>query len=237
MKIALLSDIHGNYIALETTLKHAENIGVNYFIILGDLIGYYHQAEKVVDKIKSLPGIVIQGNHERLLQKVLNGELSIEELTEKYGEGHKIAMQSIKREELEWLISLPFEKDVIIDNISIKLCHGAPGKPDYYIYPDLEQTTFLEFCDDAYDFIFIGHTHYPFIFNNGNCTLINVGSVGQSKDVGGLATWGVLDTYNKTYMPYRTPYDLNHFEQEVKSINNRNQKYLLSVLKRNRYDN
>ena len=55
-------------------------------------------------------------------------------------------MQSIKREELEWLISLPFEKDVIIDNISMKLCHGAPGKPDYYIYPDLEQTTFWNFA-------------------------------------------------------------------------------------------
>ena len=236
MKIAVLSDIHGNYLALEAVLKHADNIGINYYLILGDLVGYYHQADQVVDKVKSLPGIIIQGNHERILKKIQNGEFDIEKITQKYGEGHKIALQRINMEDLEWLFNLPIERDIVIDNISMKLCHGAPGNPDYYLYPDLKQDSLVRFCSEDYDFIFTGHSHYPFIYANGKCILINVGSVGQSKDIGGLATWGVLDTSNKTYMQYRTPYNIEQLKYEVKNSNNSNQNYLLSVLDRNRYD-
>ena len=236
MKIAILSDIHGNSHALKATLEHANKLGVEYFFVLGDLIGYYLQPGKVVSTIMSLPGIAIQGNHERLIEKIINSKLKIEEVNEKYGEGHQIALQTLKETEINWLINLEKEKDIIIDGISIKLCHGAPGYPDEYLYPDISQHKLLQFCNKEYDYIFTGHTHYPFFFFHNNCAIVNVGSVGQSKDIGGLASWGLLDTSNKTYIPYRTPYKVDRLIKEIINSRNSNMDYLVSVLKRNRID-
>lgn len=236
MKIAILSDIHGNNHALEAVLEHTNNLNVEHFFILGDLIGYYLQPEKIVKTIMSLPSVVIQGNHERIIAKVIKNELEIEEVNEKYGEGHQIALQTLEAEEINWLINLDEEKDIIVDGISIKLCHGAPGGPDEYLYPDISQHKLLQFCNSEYDYIFTGHTHYPFFFFYNNCAIVNVGSVGQSKDIGGVASWGILDTSNKTYIPYRTPYKVDGLIKEIIDSENSNMDYLVSVLKRNRYD-
>lgn len=236
MKIAILSDIHGNNHALEAMLEHANKLNVENFFILGDLIGYYLQPEKVVKTIMSLPGVVIQGNHERIIAKVIKNELEIEEVNRKYGEGHLITLQTLKEEEINWLINLEKEKDIFVDGISIKLCHGAPGSADEYLYPDSSQQKLLQYCNEDYDYIFTGHTHYPFFFTSNNCAIINVGSVGQSKDIGGIASWGLLDTTNKTYIPYKTPYKVDKLISEIKESGNSNADYLVSVLKRNRID-
>lgn len=236
MRIAIISDIHGNITALDAMLKHAQYLGVSKYFVLGDLVGYYQQPEKVINKIKQLDAIVIQGNHERMLKKVILGELSINELTKKYGEGHQIAMERINEDDLYWLINLPIERDINIGKLTIKLCHGAPNKPDAYIYPDADSTTLLGICNSKYDFIFMGHTHYPFIFDNMNCTLINVGSIGLSKDIGGVASWGFLDTSNRTFVHYRTPYNIDNIIDDIMKSNNRRKEYLISALKRNRFD-
>lgn len=237
MKIGVLSDIHGNITALNAVIKHAQGLNVDAYFILGDLVGYYPKSGKVVRCIRNLSNtIVIQGNHERLLMEVVDGTTNIEKLNEKYGEGHEIALRELGVNELEWLRSLPVEKDIVVDDISIKLCHGAPGNPNLYLYPDTSQEILNKLCIENLDFIFIGHSHYPFVTSKNNCVLINVGSVGMSKDVGGLASWGVLDTSNRTYIPYRTPYNIDGVISEIINGENSNTDYLVSVLKRNRYD-
>ena len=237
MKIGILSDIHGNNDALDAVLKHAKKLKVETFFILGDLVGYYLGPEKVVQRIRNLTNaITIQGNHERMIKQVLNGIIDIQELNNKYGEGHQLALQRLSLEELDWLVKLPIEKNEVIDGVSMKLCHGAPGHPDLYLYPDTNQEVLAKLSKGDFDFIFVGHSHYPFITSQNNCALINVGSVGMSKDVGGVASWGILDTSNRVYIPYRTPYNIDGLISEIINGENSNVDYLVSVLKRNRYD-
>lgn len=236
MKIGILSDIHGNYYALSAVLNHAKLLGIDHYYILGDLIGYYSNPIEVIKKIRSLKATVIRGNHEDLITKVINKEIKIKELTEKYGEGHEVAIKEMCEKDLEWLIQLPAEKEIYVDNISIKLCHGSPGNTDYYLYPNSQLNILKSFCNNNFDYIFMGHTHYPLIFKYENCSLINVGSVGQSKDIGGLASWGMLDTKNNVYIPYRTPYKVKSLIDDIEKNGNSNKEYLISVLKRNRLD-
>ncbi|KAA0966782.1 metallophosphoesterase family protein [Sporosarcina sp. ANT_H38] len=237
MRIGILSDIHGNIDALNAVLKHAEKLKVETFFILGDLVGYYLDPEKVIQRIRTLSNTTtIQGNHERFLIQVLNGTKDIHELNNKYGEGHQLALQKLNAGELDWLAELPIEKNMMFDGLSIKLCHGAPGHPDMYLYPDTKKEIMIELFNEEHDFIFVGHSHYPFIIPRNNCVLINVGSVGMSKDVGGLASWGLLDTSNRTFIPHRTPYNTDRLANAITNSENLNSDYLVSLLTRNRYD-
>lgn len=236
MKVAVFSDVHANLPAFEAMIAHARAIGVERFLNLGDMVGYYPQPREVVERARALPGWAIQGNHERFLRDVRTGSLDLDELTAKYGDGHRIALAEVAPDDLDWLVGLPAERDVELDGLALKLCHGAPGSPDRYVYPDTDAEQLRALCDDAFDFVFAGHTHYPFVFGAGRCTLVNVGSVGQSKDIGGLAAWGMLDTSNRAFVQFRTPYDLALVEKAVGRTPNRNAAYLLSVLDRHRYD-
>lgn len=237
MRIAVFSCIHGNLPALKAVLEHAETLQVNHFFILGDLIGYYLNPKEVIEEISNIENKdVIQGNHERFIDKVLNNEMQIEVLNKRYGEGHYKAIKTLTNSQIDWLRYLPKEKDIVVDGLQVKLCHGAPENPDKYLYPTTEKTTLKNNCIEGYDFIFIGHSHYPFNYTHNGCHLINVGSAGMSKDIGSLASWGILDTENRVYIPCRTPYTVTTVENDLEESCNSNKKYLFSVHRRNRLD-
>ena len=82
MKIAILADIHANAEALEIVLKKAKQKNVTFFMIAGDLIGYYYQPSQVLSMIQSLNCLVIKGNHEDIF---LNGKFKASEFKFKIG--------------------------------------------------------------------------------------------------------------------------------------------------------
>ena len=59
--------------------------------------------------------------------------------------------------------------------------------PYYYLYPNTDKKILNKTGDTDADFVFVGHSHHPFMHKNDNI-LINVGSVGQSRQRGGLQT-------------------------------------------------
>ena len=66
MRIAFLSDIHGNDIAIEAVLDHIEqNGGVDTYWILGDLVAIGHAPIRVMEILRDLPAEIIRGNTER----------------------------------------------------------------------------------------------------------------------------------------------------------------------------
>ena len=72
MKVALISDIHANFYALETVVQDLDKECVESVIVAGDLIGYYYWPHKVVDLIMSDSRFFcIRGNHERMFKEAL----------------------------------------------------------------------------------------------------------------------------------------------------------------------
>ena len=232
MKIGVISDIHGNHYALEDVLKSARKEGIEKFLVLGDIVGYYYHPEIVLSLLSEWDYEIIKGNHEVLLQDLKENRIDAKVLKDKYGSGHEQALKNIDNETQEWLFSLPVQKSVIIDTVSFQLNHGSPSSIDEYIYPDatVEQ---LEKCDSIdHDFVLIGHSHYSFSFRCANSTLINCGSVGQSRQKGGLAYWVVINTINKSYEIKATPYDTTKLLEEIKGFEIKGEGYSSKILLR-----
>ena len=67
MRIALLSDVHGNRLALDVCLEHADALGVDELVFLGDAVGYLPDAAACVERL-TVEGLACQqGNHEAML--------------------------------------------------------------------------------------------------------------------------------------------------------------------------
>jgi len=231
MKIAIVSDIHGNQVAFKALLQEARSLKVDYFFVLGDIVGYYYHPELIIEWIEEWPHLFIQGNHEMMLSRVIKGKLKEENIRQNYGSGIAQALTNLPPATIEKLTNLPVTENVVIDNVRFQLSHGTPWDRDHYVYPD-SPTTLLERCASyEADFVFLGHTHRPFTFCSGNTVVTNVGSVGQARDKGGFASWVTVDTKNKAMQFHRTAYHIDDILSQI-SVLDPEVPYLREVLQR-----
>ena len=232
MRVAVISDIHGNHYALEKVLLSAKENKVDKLLVLGDIVGYYYSPSKVLSMLSEWDYDLIRGNHEVLLQQVLSGKIEISYLTQKYGSGHQIALDTLSTSELDTLTSAPDKKEIVVDGIKMLMCHGSNWDPNQYLYPDTDTKILGRSTEADVDFVFVGHSHYPFVFENKNNTLINVGSVGQSRKQGGISNWVILDVNDKSFTLQDTSYDVEPLIRDIQKINPE-MDYLTEVLTRN----
>lgn len=221
MKVGIISDIHGNHYALEEVLKESKKIGIEKLLVLGDIVGYYYHPEKVLQMLEQWDCEVIKGNHEVILEELRGGKIDSKTVKKKYGSGHAVALEKLDEEVLEWLISLPVQRSIILDDVSFQLNHGSPWSIDQYLYPDAKVDV-LERCNSAsHDFVLIGHSHYPFSYQCSNSLLINTGSVGQSREKGGSASWAVVNTSNNVFTIKSTTYRTKELIKEVEMFDDK----------------
>lgn len=231
MKIAVISDIHGNYDALVEVLKRARKENVQHLLVLGDIVGYYYHPEKILKLLSDWSFDIIKGNHEKILEDLIIDPSIGESIQLKYGSGHEDAVKKLSNDQIKFLIELPETKSVILDQTSFLMSHGSPWSNDYYIYPDCDKETILK-CDSInHDFVLIGHSHYAFAIKNKNSILINPGSIGQSRQTGGKASWCIIDTLDGSFQFMSTDYCVNNLLFEI-SEKDPKIKYLTEILKR-----
>ena len=203
-RIAVLSDIHGNSVALQAVLQDIRRQSIEECFILGDLIGYYHRPIDVLRLLEAsgLRCSMIRGNHERMLEQALQDSIRI-----KYGHGLEIAARQIPQKRLMELLSLPDRRWEERDGKRFLLCHGSPFDADHYIYPDAGAEEF-DFSEVEADYVLLGHTHYPMIRCGKNFCVINPGSVGQARERGSYADWCIINTKNDVITMRQTQYDI-----------------------------
>lgn len=231
MKVGVISDIHGNDIALRAVLADAVSIGVQHLLILGDVVGYYYNPDKVMEQIDSWAYDIIAGNHEQMMRRSISNEDFLKNVTDKYGSGIEIALQKLNASQLHKLCELPSHKTVIIDDLNFGLYHGSPRDTDEYIYPDTKLNLLNLLSDIDHDYVLMGHTHYPMCTHINNTTLINPGSVGQPRDIGGLASWAMVNTSNRMVVHRRIKFPIEELIKECEKYNPEHE-YLKNVLMR-----
>lgn len=217
MKIAVLSDIHGNNTALEAVLKDINKQNINKILLLGDFVGYYYHPDKVLDLLKDFEVMAIKGNHEEFLRNSILDKQFAKNIYNKYGSGINQAINKLKPEQIEYLINLPEKITLNIDNLTFELCHGSPWDNNFYIYPDSDNSIVEKCTLSGADFVLIGHSHYPFIKEKNNTVIINPGSVGQSRVKGGTANYSIIDTEKKEFSLKETDYKVYDIIDEVKA--------------------
>jgi putative phosphoesterase len=208
MKLALLADIHGNYLALRAVLDAAISSGVERLLVAGDLVGYYFEPFKVWGALNEWDFLAVRGNHENMLEKAYNDPHFLAEVDARYGSGLRVAIKQFPASQLSLLWQLPKAQTIQVDACRIQLCHGSPWDTDQYIYPDAS-TDLLERCATSdHDVVVLGHSHYPMLHEVGRTLVVNPGSVGQPRNRVSGAHWGLLDTDTRTVELRVEPYDM-----------------------------
>jgi len=200
MKIAIISDIHGNDEALTAVLKDIEQQKCDKIFCLGDLAMAGPEPSKVVNKIKEMLKsdnfLLIQGNTD---EKLGIYSQAFEEVLDKnvpvMANAYRADLKALTNEDKEFLANLPEKLEVEENGVRILLCHGSPRKNDENITNDLtvEQVEEMVADTDA-EVIFCGHTHVPcgYATNTGK-TVVNAGSVGRPFAEAPKSCYAIID--------------------------------------------
>jgi putative phosphoesterase len=200
MRIAFLSDVHGNAIALDACLQRLSALSVDATYFLGDAVSYLPAAPEVIDRLKRESIVCQQGNHEQML---LSG--GAPERHDAYR--LELARQQLDEDQLRQLAAWPIRRELICGHRKLLLVHGSPAAPlGGYVYPD---TDLAAFGDLAYDAVVMGHTHRPFVREHGGKLFVNVGSVGLPRDHGNLAAFALYDDEAHSFEIIRVPLDVD----------------------------
>jgi predicted phosphodiesterase len=176
MKIAAVSDIHGNLFALDAVLADIQRRGVNLIVNLGDIVSGPLLPRETADRLMTLGLPTISGNHER---QVLTLDPA------RMGPSDRYAFETIGDAERRWMAALP---PVLSLDGDVFLCHATPYNDiDCYLEDlverelrpaplrSIEQRT--GGCGAS--LIFCGHSHIPKLVQlSTGQVIVNPGSVG-----------------------------------------------------------
>lgn len=229
MRVAIFSDIHGNKYALEEALIKMDEMGIDVHIFCGDAVGYYYYHNEVIDTLRNMKDIFcVLGNHDQMFIDIIDKKKDAKSYFEKYGSSIEKFLNSITEENIDFLRSLPEARDILIDDLKIKIIHGSPWHPiDEYVYPNSD---FNRYSNVDFDYVFQGHTHYPMKIKQGKCEIINPGSIGQPRD-GGFPSFVVFDTNTKLFEFVSVEYDINQLLEDIQHVSGE-PSYLSNVLRR-----
>jgi len=207
MRVALLADIHANAAALAATLSEAKKEGAERLVLLGDYVGYFFEPARTLEMLLSWPCDAIRGNHDRALLQGAADPAALCRYRRHYGPSLDVALEELPGEVMHWLESLPETLTIQLGGHRAMLCHGSPQDPDEYVYWNSGAERLQRLSKVEADIVLMGHTHHPFV-RPGKPWLLNPGSVGQARDVGGFASWCLVDVDQFTFSFRRTPYDV-----------------------------
>jgi putative phosphoesterase len=219
MKVLVLSDIHGNLEALQTTIEYVnQRVVPDQVWVLGDTVGYGPHPNECLELLSSLSAIEIAGNHEKAVLR----EISTDDFNDYAREAVQWTRDNLSEHNLTRIAALQEKLEIG----EFTLCHGSPRDPmvEYLTNSFLVERN-LKYLETKY--CLFGHTHQPRIYaSDGNeyrsvrykegesvsfgndRVFINPGSVGQPRDSNPSAAFAVLDTIKTSVTMMRTRYDI-----------------------------
>ena len=201
MKIAIISDIHGNIEALNSVLEHIEYNNCKKIFCLGDIAMAGPCPTETINKIQQLIKeeklLSIQGNTDEMIS--CYNEAQVDELKKAnpvMGNALENDKTIITTDLKEFLKDLPKTKELEIGGVKVFLAHGSPRRNNENIFPDLPIAQVEEMIKQTNaDVIFVGHTHIPCGYQtNTNQTVVNVGSVGRPFTKNPDSCYAILQT-------------------------------------------
>ena len=186
VKVAVLSDTHGNLEALSAVLGQTEGYDL---YCLGDYVDYGAQPNEVIAALKDRGTKGIAGNHD---VAALTGDRS--------GFNARAAMSSVwtadrlTEESRRYLGGLPLDLRAEIGGAQAYFAHGSPDDRLWeYVDPRTHQDLFGHYLDRAgARAIGLGHTHVPYAWKEGEGVVFNPGSVGQPRDGDWRAAFAIV---------------------------------------------
>jgi diadenosine tetraphosphatase ApaH/serine/threonine PP2A family protein phosphatase len=205
LRIALLSDVHGNLPAFKAVLDDVDSVGVDEIWCLGDLVGYGAQPDGCVALARDRCDVCLAGNHDL----VVTGEIDLADFSSSAADAARWTRDNISAESLDFLKALRPERD---DGV-VGLYHASPRDPVWeYVLSTWQADECMDLMNPRVGAV--GHSHVALWFRRereGDVEgapaegglehdlsdgewLLNPGAVGQPRDGDPRAAWLLLDT-------------------------------------------
>ncbi|PJI09014.1 MULTISPECIES: metallophosphoesterase family protein [Clostridium] len=216
MKIAVLSDIHGNLTALNAVLKDIKKLGINKFIIAGDHIIDCPNPNEVLEKIKTLDAYIIKGNREEYLLDYYKGK---HDEWNKYKQMGAIlyTYNIISEDNMKYIDGLPEQLRISLPQMDdIRVVHGSPYRINEELFPDKHLERLEKTLKNLKEQVLIcGHTHYAWSKEINNKLIVNPGSVGVPFNENKSAEYAVLTWSGAKWKVshHQVKYDLKELQQ------------------------
>ena len=222
MKIAIISDIHGNLEALKATLKDIEKRKVDKIICLGDIIAKGVHPKECLELVRKNCEIVLRGNCDDYFSME---HKDIDQKSEQEQKRIKWNQSLITKEDREYLLKLPFCYEFYMSGSLVRLFHATPiVNNKAIINVDSIETKYQMFLPSkntlsqlTADVVIYGHIHHPYMDKIYNKTIINVGSVGNSYDVirNKDKDSNVLETTKSNYLIIEGEYNCKEHNSDI----------------------
>jgi diadenosine tetraphosphatase ApaH/serine/threonine PP2A family protein phosphatase len=225
-RYAVLSDVHSNIEALDAAL--ALTRPDDKVLCLGDIVGYGPNPNECVAKIRELATAVVLGNHD--VAAIDNFGLNY--FNPAAREAMRWTQRVISAASKEWLNSLGYEFRMP----EFLLVHGAPK--NYFEYILDKAGAARAFAATDAPIVFIGHTHIAeyyglepdgtishkhfqqggqVVLEPGTRYIVNVGSVGQPRDLNPRSSFGLYDSDKRTVDIVRFDYPIAKVQEKIAS--------------------
>lgn len=194
-RYGLISDVHGNYKALEAFLKYIEEYPVDGIICLGDYVTDSPYPEKTMsllyDMREEYPCYMLRGNREDYLLNNRDNNLGWKPSSANGALYY--TLKHMTKKDLDFFANLPTEKELRTVGLpSLYICHGTPGDVRGNMQEDRKLRERI-LADMPFPYLLGGHSHCQEIVVRDSGTYINPGSLGLAIDgVGRKAQFAVL---------------------------------------------
>jgi diadenosine tetraphosphatase ApaH/serine/threonine PP2A family protein phosphatase len=221
--VAVLSDIHGNFEALERVLEVCDDRSLVEVLCLGDVVGYGADPGACVDLVFDKAALTCAGNHDW----AASGRIDTSNFNTMAAAAITWTQAELSEHQTQYLDALPLE----YHRDDAHFVHGSPHDPSafHYIFGASEAASALTQSSAA--LTFVGHSHRAFVYDDsegevvsregttqiaaGHRVLVNVGSVGQPRDGDPRAAFCVWDIECGALELIRVPYDVSVTQEKI----------------------
>ena len=236
MRIAIVSDVHGNRRAFEAVLADLREVAPDLVVHGGDLAaGGSHPAE-VVDRIRELGWAGICGNTDEMLwapKKLTEFAAGLPQLARVFamvGDGIPWTVERLGEERLRWLESLPKE----YAGEGFRLVHASPGDLWRCPMPGASEEELRRVYGGLGAKVVVhAHVHVPYVRRFGHLIVANTGSVSQSYDGDTRASYLMID--GEELEIRRVEYDVRAAAEDVRKCGVPHGEWMAKILLAGKY--
>ena len=234
-RIAVLSDVHGNLVALDACLADLETQGgADEIVVAGDICVDGPKPKKVLQRLEEVGARCVRGNTERYLYESGRSDAFLPTKAAQVG----WTRQELGERWVSWLSELPFALRIGEDNNELLIVHANPLNDEEHLWPDAEDDLLRRLVgEERATTIAFGHLHLPYVRIWRGRMLVNVASAGLPKDGDPRACYAIFTERDGGWQVKhrRIPFDVKKVATQLADCGIPESAELIATLRRHRY--